>query len=78
MVWSEPSEYAQNSVEISLTAAGKVTFSVKIYGVDPDEARSMAVTQFAALQERFYPAAAVYGSTLAEAKAAKDAPKESV
>ena len=62
--WIDHSEYAQNSIEISLTAAGKVTFSVKIYSVDPDEARAMAVTQFQALQERFYPTAA------------KDAPKE--
>ena len=60
----EKAEYAQNSVEISLTAAGKVTFSVKIYGVAPDEARAMATTQFQALQERFYPTAA------------KEAPKE--
>ena len=75
--WIDHSEYAQNSIEISLTAAGKVTFSVKIYSVDPDEARAIAVTQFQALQERFYPTPAVYGSTLADAKAAKDDDKES-
>ena len=53
--FAETAEYAQSSVEISRTAKGEVTYSVKIYAIDPDEARAVALAQFRALQERFYP-----------------------
>lgn len=51
----ERSDYAQDSVEISRTAKGDVTFSVKLYGVNPTMLRRAAIAHFEALLAHFYP-----------------------